>query len=162
VQTGPPLSQAIAAVLHGLDGVQASPDVHGVQAPPPQTASSPQLVPSGTNPPVSLQTGPAVQERVPVWHAFAGVHVDPATQATHEPSSHTRSVPQLVPSASLPLSTHCGYPVLQVRTAVWQGLDDSQVAPATQLLQVPPPHTASGPQLVPSARTAPVSLHTGP
>ena len=57
VQIGLPLPQAIAPVWHGFAGEQACPVLHAVHAPPPQTWPEPQLVPFGTAPPVSVQTG---------------------------------------------------------------------------------------------------------
>jgi hypothetical protein len=68
----------------------------------------PQLVPSATGVRVSSQTTPALQESIPVWQAFAGVHADPATQLTHAPAEQTESTPQLVPSGALLFSTHAG------------------------------------------------------
>jgi hypothetical protein len=115
----------VAPVRHGLGGEQISPDAQAVQTPPPQTASAPQLVPSVTRTPVSLHTGPASQDSVPTWHGLVeGVHADPAAHATHPPSSQTRPLPQVVPSATFPLSAQTGNPVLQVMTALRHGSDD--------------------------------------
>jgi hypothetical protein len=162
VQTGVPLPHTISPVRHAFVGMQASPAVHGLQTPPPQTALAPQLVPSAMGLPVSLQTGPAPHDRVPAWHGLAGVHADPSAHATHAPSLQTRSVPQLVPLGWFPFWAQTGNPVLHVTTAVRHASPDGQLVPASQALQAPPPQTASGPQLVPSGSTVASSLQTGP
>jgi len=54
-------------VWHGSPdgGGQSAPTVHALQAPAPQTALVPQLVPSVSGVPASLHTGPAVHDSVP-------------------------------------------------------------------------------------------------
>jgi hypothetical protein len=72
---------------------------------------------------VSVQTGPALHDRIPVRHALSGsgVQVEPSAHATQLCAEQTWSVPQGVPSGA-----------------------------PTQLPQTPPQQTWSMPQLVPS------------
>jgi hypothetical protein len=73
-----------------------------------QAWSTPQIVPSGAGSPVSLHTGPALHDWMPVWHTSAGVQAALSTQPTQTPDEQTWSAPQLVPSGALPLGTHAG------------------------------------------------------
>ena len=55
--------------------------VHAVHVPPPQTWPEPQLVPSGTAVPVSVQTGvPLPHPIAPNWHGFVGAQAAPGEQ----------------------------------------------------------------------------------
>jgi hypothetical protein len=60
--------------------------------------------------------------------------------ALQTPPPQNWFTPQLVPSATLPLSVQTGAPLVQTNAAVLHGLVvDGQVAPAVQATQVPPP-----------------------
>jgi hypothetical protein len=85
------------------------------------------------------------------------VQLAPETQAVHVPPAQTWSAPHDVPSGSLPLSVQAGLPVPHAVTPVLHGFAGSHATPAAHALQVPPPQTASVPQLCPSATLAPVS-----
>jgi hypothetical protein len=161
VQTGDPEPHAVTPVRHGSAGSQVAPASQALQAPPPQTAFVPQLSPSATLAPMSTHTAaPEEQEVLPTWHAFAGVQLAPATQATHAPALQTWSAPQVVPSGSFPLSVQTGAPLPHAIAPVLHGVAGSHATPASQALHVPPPQTAFVPQLAPSATLAPVSTHT--
>lgn len=79
------------------------------------------------------------------------------------PSLQTMFVPQEVPVAASPDSTQTGAPVSHAVVPVRQGLPLTvQAAPTVQLTQLPvAPQTLLVPQLVPAARSVPVSLQTG-
>ena len=100
---------------------------------------------------------------VPAWHGFAGVHDTPAVHDTQIPALHTRLVPQEVPFATLPCSTHTGAPVLHVVVPVRQGLPVTvQLAPTLHATHAPTAlHTLSVPQLVPAGTSRFLSLQTG-
>ncbi len=87
-----------------------------------------------------------------------------AAQATQPPSpSHTWSVPQVVPAATLVPSAHTGAPEVQSSAPAMHGAPALvvQAAPLAQATQPPlPSHTCPAPQAVPAATAAP-SLHTG-
>ena len=91
------------------------------------------------------------------------MQASPTVQAVHAPLLHTMFVPQEVPLATFPDSEQTGTPVLQVMVPVRQGLPATlHVAPVVQLRQLPvEPQTLFVPQLVPAARSVPLSLHTG-
>jgi hypothetical protein len=167
LHTGAPVLQAMVPLWHALpDGVQVAPAVHATQVPPPQTRPVPQAVPLLTLAPVSTQTdAPVLQSVAPVWQGLPdGVQVAPAVHATQAPALHTRPAPQLAPLARLvPVSVHTGVPVRQSVVPVWQALPAGvQLAPATQALQTPPPHTRPVPQEAPSATLVPLSVQVAP
>ena len=87
----------------------------------------------------------------------------PTVQAAHVPPLHTIFVPQEVPLATFPDSEQTGAPVLQAVVPVRHGLPTTlQLAPTLQLTQLPvAPQTLFVPQLVPAARSVPLSLQTG-
>ena len=87
----------------------------------------------------------------------------PAVQDMHAPPLHTKPVPQEVPLATFPDSTQTGAPVSQAVFPVRHGLPLTvQDAPGVQLTQLPvAPQTLLVPQLVPAARSVPLSLQTG-
>ena len=84
-------------------------------------------------------------------------------QAAHAPPLQTMFVPQEVPFATFPDSVQIGVPVSQATLPVRHGLPLMlQVAPTVQLTQLPvEPQTLFVPQLVPAARSVPLSLQTG-
>ena len=162
-QTEVPVAHDVAPVRHGLAGVQLTPAAQEVQAPPLQTLFVPQEFPFAAFP-VSAQTGaPVTQEVAPVRQAFAGVQAAPAVQAAHVPPLHTMFVPHDAPLETFPDSVQTGAPVSQVVVPVRHGLPLTvQVPPAVQLTQLPvEPQTLFVPQLVPPARSVPLSLQTG-
>ena len=72
-QTIDPVMQEIVPALHGLAGWQGVFAAQVTHRPSLQTRSGPQLVPSPSAVPLSLQTGaPVLHAWVPVWHGFAG------------------------------------------------------------------------------------------
>jgi hypothetical protein len=162
-QTEVPVAHDVAPVRHGLAGVQLTPALQEAQAPPLQTLFVPQEVPFAAFP-VSAQTGaPVTQEVAPVRQAFAGVQAVPAVQAAQVPLLHTMLVPHDVPLETFPDSVQTGAPVSQVVMPVRHGLPLTlQVVPPVQLTQLPvEPQTLFVPQLVPAARSVPLSLQSG-
>jgi len=111
---------------------------------------------------VSVHDGvPPVQASTPAWHGLVGVQAAPGEQAAHEPLSHTIPVPQLVPSATLPVSPQTGEPVEHPMDAVWHGLVDVQVAPDVQATHEPLLlQTSLVPHVVPVLALTPVSTHS--
>jgi hypothetical protein len=77
----------------------------GVTTPSVHDCDAPQRVPAGALP-FGTQTAPPVaHEIVPVGLQASPVEqVPPAAQATQLPPLHTRFVPQLVPSAAVPIA----------------------------------------------------------
>ena len=162
-QTEVPVAHDVAPVRHGLAGVQLTPAVQLPHVPPLQTLFVPQEVPFVTFP-VSPQTGaPVTQEVAPVRQTFVGVQAAPAVQAAHVPALHTMFVPHDAPLETFPDSVQTEAPVSQAVVPVRHGLPLTlQVAPAVQLTQLPvEPQTLLVPQLVPAARSVPLSLQSG-
>ena len=87
----------------------------------------------------------------------------PAVQAVQTPPLHTMPVPQEVPLETFPDSVQTAAPVSQDVFPVRHGLLLTvQLAPTVQLTQLPvAPQTLFVPQLVPAARSVPLSLQTG-
>src|SRR5215471_6201012 len=84
----------------------------------------PQLVPLGTEVPVSMQVWlPVVQTCVPVWHGLVGTHEPPFAHGTHAPALHTMFVfvPHGVPFATFPVSAQTGTPVTHEFAPVLHG-----------------------------------------
>lgn len=163
VHDGAPLEQAVVPVSQALVGVHGAPNVHALHAPLSHTALVPQEVPLAALLPVSVHDGvPIEHDRVPVWHALAGVHDAPVMHALHAPLSQTWLVPHEVPFATLfCVSPHTGSPVEQPTAPTWQGLPGAHAAPVVHAAQLPLSHTAFVPHEVPSAALVPVSLHAG-
>jgi hypothetical protein len=92
-----------------------------------------------------------------------GAHASPAVQATHAPALQTRFVPQDVPLATFPDSTHTGAPVLHAVAPVLHGLPvTAQLRPDWQAMQLPVElQTSAVPQLVPAGTSVALSLQTG-
>ena len=87
----------------------------------------------------------------------------PTVQAVQVPLLQTMFVPQEVPLETFPDSVQTGAPVSQTVLPVRHGLPLTlQLAPAVQLTQLPVAlQTLLVPQLVPAARSVPLSLQTG-
>lgn len=87
----------------------------------------------------------------------------PGVQAMQVPPLHTMPVPQEVPLATLPESVQTAAPVSQEVFPLRHGLLATvQLAPTVQLTQLPvAPQTLLVPQLLPAARSVPLSLQTG-
>jgi hypothetical protein len=115
VQTEDPVEHEVVPVLQGFVGWHVWLGVHDMQLPAKQKRLVPQLVPSVAGIPESTQTGaPVVQEMVPLWQTFVGVHGAPVLHATQLPLPlQTIPVPQDDPGALLPLSTQTDEPVEQ-------------------------------------------------
>ncbi|MGC4086963.1 MAG: hypothetical protein QM756_03495 [Polyangiaceae bacterium] len=158
-----PVEHEVLPVLHGLLGVHDKSAVQALQEPDLQTRLVPHGVPSVTDAEVSWQTGaPLLQESFPVWQAFVGVQLAPSVQDTQLAALlQTKLVPQLLPAALFPLSTHTELPVLHEVVPVLQALVGWQVTPAVHETQLPVLQTRLVPQLAPSAREVVVALHTG-
>ncbi len=163
LHTGTPVVHDVVPVWHGLVGVHDAPVVQALHVPALHTSLVPHVVPFETLVPVSVHTGvPVVHDVVPVWHTLVGVHAAPTVHAWHDPLSHTSLVPQLAPLATLvPVSVHTDVPVEHDVTPVSQGLGGVHEVPAVHALHTPLLHTLLAPQLEPSARSLPVSVHTG-
>jgi hypothetical protein len=161
VQTGVPEPHAVTPVRHGFVGSHAAAATQALQTPPPQTRSVPQLAPSGTLVTVSTQTDtPVAHDVAPTWHASAGTHGAFATHAEHTPPLQTAPSPQSVPFGSCSDSVQTGAPVSHVVVAVVHGFGDTQAAPASHAVHVPPPQMRSSPQLAPFSTFTPVSTQT--
>jgi hypothetical protein len=128
-----PLAQVVVPSLQGFPVSQETLGVQGEQLPLLQYRFVPQPVPLATFIPPSIHSGtPLVQESVPVWHLLLGVQGAPAMQLMQMPLLQTRLVPQVLPSAAGPVSTHTEAPLLQSVLPTLQGSARSQVAPAAQ------------------------------
>jgi hypothetical protein len=132
----------VAVAVQGFADVQAEPCVQAMQAPLKQTRSVPQTAPSVTGRAESTQTDvPVAQLVVPWWQGFAGVQARPATQEEQAPALQTRSVPQVVPSATgvagAVVSAQTDAPVLQSVAPTLHGFVGVQATPAVQPTQVP-------------------------
>lgn len=156
---GAPAAQLVRHTVQDPTGaVQSTQATH---APALQTEPAPQLVPSASGVPVSVQIGPGPQVSVPVSHGFAGTQ-EPAAQRTQAPALQMPSVPQGVPSGRLPLSTQAAEPLAQVMVAVRQVATVTHDAPSVQGPQTPLAQTWFTPQVVPFASIRPVSTQAGP
>ena len=91
------------------------------------------------------------------------MQASPTVQAVQAPPLHTMFVPQEVPLATFPDSVQTAAPVPHAVVPVRHGLPLTlQEAPVVQLTQLPvAPQTLLVPQLVPAARSVPLSLQTG-
>lgn len=115
--------------------------------------------------PVAVQTGPVAQDEIaPVWQMLPpGTQAAPTAQPTQVPPLHTWFVPQVVPSASGPVSVHTGAPVVQEMAPEWQGFASVQAAPVVHGTQAPVLlQTRFVPQLVPAGCSVAVAVQTGP
>jgi len=159
MQTALPVLQAIWPTRQGDPAMsQAIPSVHALQVPCAQTMFVPHEVPSVTAVPESVHTAlPPVQERVPVWQAFAGTHEPPSLQATQEPPPHTFPCPQGVPSGASPASMQTAIPVAQLVCPSLQACWRSQDTPSAHARHWPPEHTMPVPHDAPSDWKAIVS-----
>jgi hypothetical protein len=158
-----PVAHDVLPILHGLSKEQVASGVQATQLPLLQNILFPQGVPLPTAAPVSVQSGvPVAQDKVPTWHLFVGVQVDPALQATQAPSLQTFPPPQSLPFAAEPAATHVGVPPPQSIFPVLQPSGKSHDAPATHAVQVPSAaQTFPEPQDRPAATGRPVSLQVG-
>ena len=158
-----PDSQLVVPSLQGLPVSQDTLAVQAAQVPLLQTWLVPQLVPLATFRVVSVHWGvPVAQDNVPVWHLFVGVQACPSVQLTHRPPLQTWLLPQDLPAAAGPVSTHTGAPLVQSILPTLQGSARSQAMPALQATHSPVElQTLSLPQVSPAARFRAASLHTG-
>jgi hypothetical protein len=160
-QTEAPLVHEVVPTWHAFAGSHPAFATQALQTPPLQTRSVPQLEPSGTLVPVSTQMDtPVAHEVAPTWHASVGTHGAFATHAAHAPPLQTAPSPQSVPFGRGSDSVQTGAPVSQVVVAVVHGFGDTQAAPASHAVHVPPPQTRSSPQLAPFSTFTPVSTQT--
>ena len=116
IQTDEPVEHDVVPTLQGLGlVVHMRPGVHAVHVPALQKRFVvPHVDPSARFVPRSVHVAPPVaQDCVPLWHALAGVQVPPLEQGTQVPALQTIPVPQVVPAALFPLSTHTDEPVAQ-------------------------------------------------
>jgi hypothetical protein len=122
--------------------------------------SVPQLVPSQAALPVSWHVAVPVWQLIfPMRHNVVGVQLPPAVQLLQFPSLHTLFAPHDVPLVTLPDSVHTALPVEHDVVPVLHGFDGWQLAPALQVLQLPPLHTLFAPHDVPLS-ALPDSTHT--
>lgn len=168
-QARAPVEHDVIPFMHSGDGlsVHPSPAVQPTQvAAPLQTALVPQTVPTGLALPSRHWAAPEVQETTPFRHRFGFVvHDAPEAHAMQPPTPlQTWLVPQLVPAALLPESTHVRLPVAQLDVPVLHtdGLVE-HAWPAVHAAQVPVEvQTWLVPQLVPGAFTAPFTHTAAP
>jgi len=159
-------SQVVEPTWHGFVGWQAAPALHA-QVPAVQVWPLPQEVPSGTAWLVAVQlAAPVVGSQVvaPTWQGSpVGVQATAALQV-HAPTVHVVPFPQDVPSGTaVVVATQTFVPVSHVEEPTWHGSAGGlQVMPALQRLHAPLSQTSFGPQGVPFATDAPVSLQAGP
>src|SRR5580765_8295951 len=112
----------------------------------------------------SMQTDAPVVQEVTPFRQTDGlvVQVAPAVHAVQVPVPlHTKLVPQVVPAAVLPVSTHFGAPVVQSMTPILQGAPGFVVhdMPAMHATHCPLPlQTMAEPHAIPAA-TFPPSMH---
>jgi hypothetical protein len=145
---------------HAFARVQVPPAAQGVHVPVLQTMSVPQLVPSETAFPESLQTmSPVSQLYEPLWQGLVGVQIPPVVHGPHTPLRHAMLFPHESPFMMLFVSTHTGLPVVHEIIPFLHGFDGWQLAPALQVVQVPPLHTLPDAHDVPLS-TLPDSMHT--
>lgn len=160
VHTETPVAHEVTPSLHGSDGVQATPAVHGTQLPVRQTWFGPQLMPLAIAVPVSWQVAvPVVQVSVPVWQGLGGTQAPPGTQSRHIPLLHTRLTPHVEPFATFPVSAQTEVPVTHDVAPVRHGLVGWQLAPAVHGPQTPSLQTRLIPHTAPFTRFLPVSAH---
>jgi hypothetical protein len=163
-QTDAPVEHDVFPVLHKLPpGKQVVLGVQGAHVPAAQNMLVPQVVPSATFAPVSLQTcAPVLHELLPTWQELLGGQVRFAVQATQVCAPlHTMLVPHVPPTVTLPLATHVEAPVEQDVVPVLQEFDGGHDRPAVHAVQAPPLQTRLAPHDVPSASDVLESLHTG-
>jgi hypothetical protein len=116
-------------------------------------AAQPSADPFGAVIPVSAQAEvPFAQLTVPSRHG-AGEQAIPSAHATQIPPLQTLPAPQplFVPSATLPLSLHCGAPIAQEVVAVLHGVVVVQELPSLQATHVPLLQNMSTPHELPLA-----------
>jgi hypothetical protein len=154
--------QLVLPCLHGLGlPVQLWLATHAPQKPAPSHICPPvQVAVFGLGVPSMQVDAPVTQDVTPlrqidglVVHAWLAVH------ATQVPLPlHTWFVPQVVPAAVLPLSTHLGAPEAQSITPVLHGEPGLvvQAVPAAQVTHWPLPlHTIFEPQAMPAVALSP-------
>ena len=109
--------QPMLPAWQALAGVHAVPAAHAVQAPPPQTWFEPQLVPSRSGVPRSMQTSRPVAQLVwPAWQEKPeGIQLLPGAHGPQTPAWQARFDPQRAPSErGNPVSVQVETPVAQV------------------------------------------------
>ncbi len=157
LQSVMPTRQALPIGAHGAFVV------HAVHAPPLQTRSVPQGVPSLTLVAPVHVCWPVEHDVVPLWHgAPVGVHATPAVQDTHAPPLHTLLTPQEVPSVALPfVSVQASPPSAQDAVPVWQGAPaGTQEAPCVHAWHAPSSQKRLAPHGIPLGAWPP-GVHTG-
>jgi hypothetical protein len=160
-----PVAQEVVPSTQAFGFVsQVAPATQATHAPPLQTRSVPQLVPSGSRTAVSRHCCvPAAQEVTPVRHGSGlGPQAASATQATHAPPLQTWSVPHDVPFAiCVPVSMQVCVPVAQENVPATHGFGlVAHVPPDTHAEQRPPLQTASVPHEVPFGSAVAESTQT--
>jgi hypothetical protein len=110
-----PVAHDVTPVLQTLlPGTHAALAVQDTQLPLEQTRLVPHVVPLERAVLVSVHDGvPPVHDSVPAWHLFAGAQLVPAAQAMHAPLLQTMLLPQVRPSAALPVAVQTELPVAQ-------------------------------------------------
>jgi hypothetical protein len=157
-QTDVPVVHDVLPYLHGLLGVQVRPAVQETQLPVLQTMFMPQVAPSASEVPASVQTAlPVEQDSVPLWQGLVGTHDPPAAQATQPPLLQTMFGPQLVPFGRFPVSAQTDAPVTHEVAPVRQRLVGWQLAAEVQVLQLPLLQTLLVPHTVPLTSMLPLS-----
>jgi hypothetical protein len=138
VHTAMPVEHDVVPTWHAFGGTQVEPWAQEAHAPLLQTRLAPQDVPLVALLPVSMHVEvPLAHEVVPVWHAFVGVHADPAVHAVHAPVSQTAFVPHGAPFGALPVALHVSTPgVAHVAVPTWQIPVGVHVAPCVQATDV--------------------------
>jgi hypothetical protein len=121
------------------------------------TFPDPQLVPLATLP-VSAQTiVPLAHVVAPVLQGLVGGQLIAFVHDPHVPLLQTLFVPQLVPLATFPVSTHADTPVTHDVAPVLHTFVGWQLTPPVHATQLPVLQTLFVPQVVPLARLLPVS-----
>lgn len=97
---------------------------------------------------VHVSTPPAHDVTLPMSHwLLAGAHAFPTWHALHIPLEQYSPLPQGEPSGAFIATLHTGSPVLQSSVFFTQGAAGSeQSLPAAHVPQLPPWHTAPGPE----------------
>lgn len=168
VQTGAPEVQEMVPLKHGLVGAQVAPALQAMHMPAAShTWPIPHVVPGALLPPSMQRSAPVLQSVTPFLQRPGLVaQVAPALQITHAPMPlQTRPAPQVVPAATLPLSTQTELPELQSVRPATHGAPGLVVHTwlATHMPQLPfESHTWPEPHAVPAALLLPSTQVVAP
>jgi hypothetical protein len=155
-----PVWQLVAPVWQTSIGVQPRPAAQATQEPTSQTRLVPHDVPLATLPDAAQTGAPLEQSMTPISHCADGVQVAPDAHALQDPSSQTRPAPHPVPlGPGVPVSSHTGVPLEQLRAPLSHTLVGVHALPDAQAVHAPFSQTMLVPHEVPLA-ASPMSTQT--